>query len=235
MRRALVGTSALCGGAALMAYGVRGRSSQIFGPSVYRGPHGKRAIALTFDDGPSESTPELLRVLSDYRVPATFFQCGASIRRLPAVPREVLTEGHEIGNHSDTHPAMYLRSARFIYREFEAAQRTIERVIGVTPKLLRAPLGTRWFGFDAMQRRLGLLGVMWTTIGLDWKLDSGQVARRVLRDARNGAIICLHDGRVLEAKPDIRSTIDAVRQIVPALLDQGYTFQTVSQLLCPTK
>lgn len=218
-----------------MAYGVRGRSSRIFGPSVYRGPRDRRSIALTFDDGPSESTPQILSVLSQYGVSATFFQCGANIRRLPAIASDVMAADHEIGNHSDTHPAFYLRSAEFIYDEFEAAQRTIEGVLGIAPTLMRAPLGARWFGFDRMQRRLGLLGVMWTTIGRDWKLNSRQVAKRVLRSVQNGAIICLHDGRELQRNPDIRSTVNAVRQIVPALLDHGYTFQTVSQLLCPTK
>ena len=233
MRRALIGGSALCG-AAVLAYGVRGRSAQIFGPSIHRGSRARRSIALTFDDGPSESTPQLLQVLGNYRVPATFFQCGANIRRLPGIAREVLRAGHEIGNHSNTHPPLYLRSADFIYREFEAAQRTIEGVAGVSPTLMRAPLGARWFGFDAMQRRLGLLGVMWTTIGRDWKLGGRQVAQRVLQAVGNGAIICLHDGRELRIRPDIRSTIEAVRLIVPALLDQGYTFETVSQLICPT-
>ncbi len=234
MRRALLGTSAFCG-AAVLAYGVRGRSAHIFGPSVWRGPSSQRSLALTFDDGPSESTPQLLRVLADAGVPATFFQCGANIRRVPSTAREVLAAGHEIGNHSDTHPAFYFRSEEQIYREFERAQRTVEQVTGFSPALLRAPLGARWFGFRAMQRRLGLLGVMWTTIGRDWRLGSRQVAKRVIQAACNGAIICLHDGRELQPRPDIRVTIDAVREIVPALLHRGYTFRTVSQLLCPTK
>jgi peptidoglycan/xylan/chitin deacetylase (PgdA/CDA1 family) len=92
----------------------------------------------------------------------------------------------------------------------------------------------RWFGFDAMQRQMGLLGVMWTVIARDWRLPGDRVAERVLRRASNGGIFCLHDGRGLRAKPDIRATLDAVRIIVPRLQQRGYRFETVSQLLCPT-
>src|SRR5947208_9199513 len=95
--------SAVAGGAAL-AYAVRSPRSDLFGPSVWHGPRDLRAVALTFDDGPSESTPEILAELERYRARATFFQCGLNIRRLPDVAREVFAAGHEIGNHSYTHP-----------------------------------------------------------------------------------------------------------------------------------
>src|SRR6266852_2387001 len=106
---------AACGAGALMAYGVRGRSSTLFAPSVYRGPASRHAIALTFDDGPSESTPALLRVLADHDIPATFFQCGANVERLPEIACEVVRRGHEIGNHSHTHPRFYFRNPAFIF------------------------------------------------------------------------------------------------------------------------
>ena len=92
--------------AGVMAYGVAGRSSQFFGESVHRGPGRRRSLALTFDDGPSESTPELLEFLEEQRVPATFFQCGLNVRRHPAIARMVRDEGHEIGNHTFSHPAL---------------------------------------------------------------------------------------------------------------------------------
>jgi peptidoglycan/xylan/chitin deacetylase (PgdA/CDA1 family) len=100
-----------------MAYGVRGRSSTLFAPSVYRGPAARRAIALTFDDGPSESTPALLRMLTDQCVPATFFQCGGNVDRLPEIAREAACCGHEIGNHSHTHPRFTFRPPAFIQGE----------------------------------------------------------------------------------------------------------------------
>src|SRR5579863_5127789 len=87
-------------------YAVRGRSSSFFAPSVYRGDRSRAALALTFDDGPSESTPTLLDILEANRVRATFFMCGSNVRRFPEVAREVLKRGHEIGNHTDTHPRL---------------------------------------------------------------------------------------------------------------------------------
>ncbi len=225
--------ASFCGAGALVAYGVRGRSATLFAPSVYRGPSSRRSLALTFDDGPSESTLQLLEVLSGQDVPATFFQCGANVRRLPAIAREVARCGHEIGNHSDTHPKFYFRRPAFIRDELERAQASIAATTGVSPVLYRAPFGIRWPGMRAAQERLHLLGVMWTVIGRDWKLDTAAIVRRVLPRAGNGAIICLHDGRQLEPQPEVAPTIGAVRRLIPALKDQGYRFETVSQLICP--
>src|SRR5450432_2062972 len=85
---------------AFLAWSVRGRSSAIFGRSVWRGSPHRRAISLTFDDGPSESTPAILAILAQYHVPATFFQVGANVERLPSIARTVAEAGHVIGNHS---------------------------------------------------------------------------------------------------------------------------------------
>ncbi len=225
---------AACGAGALMAYGVRGRSATLFAPSVYRGPDSRRAIALTFDDGPSESTPDLLSVLAEHGVSATFFQCGANVERLPEIAREVAGGSHELGNHTHTHPKFYFRGQEFMTDELARAQAAIENATQVSPTLFRAPFGVRWPGLGQAQRRLNLLGVMWTVIGCDWKLAAEGILRRVLPKIRNGAIICLHDGRELSVRPDVTATIDAARRLIPALKAQGYRFETVSQLLCPT-
>jgi peptidoglycan/xylan/chitin deacetylase (PgdA/CDA1 family) len=224
---------AMCAAAGAMAYAVRGRSSRLLAPSVWRGGSRRRAVALTFDDGPSESTPLLLECLERHRARATFFQCGANVRRLPGVAREVAGAGHEIGNHSDSHARLYLRSSAFIYEELSRAQETFCRLGGVSPVLFRAPYGARWFGLRDVQRRLGLLGVMWTVLGRDWVLPARGIVRRILRGARNGAIFCLHDGRELLPRPDVRATLEAVRRLVPELQERGYRFETVSELLCP--
>ena len=217
-----------------MAYAVRGRSSALLAPSVYRGCRERRSIALTFDDGPSEGTRRLLEMLHRLETRATFFACGMNVKRLPGVAREVAAAGHEIGNHTYSHPALYLRSSRFIAGELSAAQAIIAETTGRTPSLFRAPFGARWFGLREAQRRLNLLGVMWTVIGLDWKLAADRIARRVLAGARNGAIVCLHDGRRLETNPDINATLEAVGRIIPVLKSRGFAFETVTQLLCPT-
>lgn len=233
MLSAAAGTM-VCAGAAALAYAVRGRSSSVFGPSVYRGSRSRPAIALTFDDGPSEGTAYLLDVLAEHGVRATFFQCGANVERLPEVARSVAMAGHEIGNHSHTHSAFYFRSQRFIETELRRAQQAISQATGVEPRLMRAPFGARWFGLRRAQRRLNLLGVMWTIIGYDWRLRADSIVARVAERAGNGAIVCLHDGRELRRNPDIRETVEAVRRLIPLLRLRGYELETVSQLLCLT-
>jgi peptidoglycan/xylan/chitin deacetylase (PgdA/CDA1 family) len=232
----LAGGAAVVGASAgVLAYAVRVPSSSMLAPSVHQGASVRRAIALTFDDGPSESTPELLEILASHHVPATFFQCGANVRRLPQVSRAVAAAGHEIGNHTDTHPALYFRSSAFIAVELARAQEAIEQITGVRPRLFRAPYGARWFGLRQAQQRLGLLGVMWTTLALDWKWPQPRVIQRLLDGARNGAIFCLHDGRRLESRPDIGATLGAVRAVLPKLMEQGFHFEKVTDILCPTQ
>ena len=206
----------------------------MFGESYWRGPRREPAIALTFDDGPSEGTPQILEVLARHTVPATFFQCGANVARLPGLARLVCNAGHEIGNHSYTHPLLCFRSPHFIAAELRRAQETIAQHTGATPAWFRAPFGVRWFGLDGAQRSLGLTAVMWTVIGYDWNRKADAVVERLSRRVSNGAILCLHDGRELRAKPDIGVTVETVRRLVPLLLDRGYRFETVSRLLCPT-
>jgi len=232
-RGLVLGASAAIAGAGVMTYAVRGRSSSLLAPSVYKGVNTRRSIALTFDDGPSESTPELLEVLDRHRAAATFFQCGANVRRLPQVAREVAFAGHEIGNHSDTHPYLCFKAARFILDQLTRAQESIAESTGLTPTLFRAPYGVRWFGLREAQQRLGLLGVMWTTIGVDWKWTPQQVASHLDRRARNGSIFCLHDGCTIDPRPDIGVTIRAVKQLLPLLIDKGYRFERVSDIICP--
>ena len=231
---ATVGVSAVLSAGAL-TYAVRVPSCSWLAPSVFRGTDTRPAIALTFDDGPSESTGELLEILDRYHVPATFFQCGVNVRRLSSVAREVAAAGHELGNHTDSHPLLALRSSGLIQRELAAAQEAIEQATGVRPRYFRAPYGARWFGIRAAQQRLGLHGVMWSTIALDWKRQTPAVVSRLLVGATRGAILCLHDGRVLQHRPDIGVTLQAVRELLPKLLEQGFHFEKVTDILCPTK
>ncbi len=226
--------AALGAASAFMAWAVRGRSAKVFGPSVWRGPRDRPAMALTFDDGPSESTPQVLEVLARYGVPATFFQCGANVERLPEIARGVHEAGHLIGNHSHTHPLFCFRSPRFVEEDLRRAQEVIQRHTGASPTWFRPPFGVRGFGIGRAQRRLGLTGVMWTVIGYDWSRTAEEVVRRMVTRASNGAILCLHDGRELRRRPNIDVTVEAVRRLVPTLLERGYRFETVSRLLCPT-
>jgi peptidoglycan/xylan/chitin deacetylase (PgdA/CDA1 family) len=223
----LAGLSVAAGG---LAWAARGKSSAVFGRSVWRGPRSRKAIALTFDDGPSESTRDLLELLDRHDVRATFFMCGFHCRRLGREAAEVARRGHEIGNHTDTHQALYLHSAEFILDQLARAQTSITEFAGVRPALFRAPYGVRWPGLARAQEKLGLTGVMWSAIARDWTLPADDIVKRMLPAAKPGAILCFHDGRELAIRPDIQATLDALRRLIPLWLEQGYEFLTVSEL-----
>lgn len=233
--------AAVSGAAALLRYAVKGRSSQIFGRSAYRGRDGGRSVALTFDDGPSEGTGPLLAYLAEQGIRATFFQCGLNAERLPAMAQAVSAAGHEIGNHTYAHPRLPPRFSRSlnlwmpreVEREIGRAQEVLTRLHGVAPRLFRAPYGMRWFGVGRAQRRYRLLGVLWTVIGHDWEWPAARIAAHVLRGIGPGAIVCLHDGRDIQQHVDPTETLSALRMIVPALRRAGFCFETASELLSP--
>jgi peptidoglycan/xylan/chitin deacetylase (PgdA/CDA1 family) len=229
----IVTGGALLAGAAL-AYGVRYPASNLLAPSVTHGPRNRKAIALTFDDGPSESTPELIELLSAHHARCTFFQCGRHVERLPEIARLVAAAGHEIGNHTYSHAPLYLRHPQFIADEIYLAQEAIYRVTGVIPVCFRPTYGARWFGLQRALRHFEMKCIMWSTLGLDWKLKAGQIHERLIKGVRNGSIFCLHDGRELAERPDVRATIEAVRRLLPELREKGYDLVRVSDLLCQT-
>ena len=223
---------AVIGGlSATAAYGTVSKTSQLFGPSVYRGPGRRRSIALTFDDGPSEGTLPLLEYLHKEAVWCTFFQCGMNVRRWPQIAGQVAAAGHQLGNHTYSHPRLPFKTREFISREFTEAQKVITQETGIAPMLLRPPYGFRWVGMREVQQRLSLLGVMWTAIAYDWLWPAERVIKHVLANSFPGGIICMHDGRRVDPKPDISTTLRAVKQIVPILKDHGYTFEIVSDLM----
>ena len=225
--------------ASCLTYGVMGRDAQLFGPSVSRGPGLRKSIALTFDDGPSPGTQDVAEYLAHQGVRATFFQCGVNVLRHSQITFALVEAGHEVGNHTHTHPRLCPRlgwklnllSPREVYAEFARAQTILEDHAGVSPRLLRAPYGLRWLGMREAQRRLKLLGVTWTVIGHDWEWEAERVASHVVAQATPGGIVCLHDGRDTRQDPDISVTLAAVRRIVPRLIDLGYSFETVSEIL----
>jgi peptidoglycan/xylan/chitin deacetylase (PgdA/CDA1 family) len=190
-----------------------------------------KPIALTFDDGPHAGTLEILRVLSAYQARATFFQCGMHARRNAEIARAV-AETHEVANHTETHPLLLRCLPGTIAREVAEAQEAISRAAGAVPRLFRCPYGVPGLGLGRALRPHGLHNVFWTVIGNDWKWPAARIAERVLKATRPGGIIVLHDGRDVDPAPDISETVEAVRRIVPELLQRGYQFQTASELLC---
>ena len=219
------------GAAGLLSWAVRGRSCQWLAPSIWKGPADRKAIALTFDDGPSESTPLILEILAKHHATATFFQIGQNVERLPGITRQVTTAGCEVGNHSFSHPRFDFTSSRFQMEELQKTQQAIANACGVSPKWFRAPFGVRWFGLGKAQKTCGLQGAMWTVLARDWILEAAAIEKRILSGAENGAIFCLHDGRGTVSNPDISNTISALEAILPVLKSRGFQLVSLSKLL----
>jgi len=229
-----LGITVAAAGAAVAGYAARGRSATLFGPSVWRGPRDQKLLALTFDDGPSPATVDVLEILDVHAVRATFFQLGANIERLPHLSRQVAAAGHEIGNHTYSHPRLLGCGAAGIRREIADTQRAILHATGVDARLFRAPYGLRWFGLRPALAEFGLTGVMWTAIGYDWEWEAAEIARHVETQASAGGIVCLHDGDRTSPQVDRRQTIRALRLLIPRLYDRGYGFVTAGQMAAPT-
>jgi len=218
------------GGGLLAAYAVGCPASQLLGSTVFHGPRGSRRIALTFDDGPSEWTPAVLDVLGENRIKATFFVCGRNVERKPEIVKLLAASGHELGNHTYSHPCLLLHSARTADDEIQRTQRIIEEAAGVLPRWFRPPYGVRAPGLRRILPSLRLTSVLWTAIGNDWKCQADEITARVLAKTANGGIICLHDGDRAEGIAGRRETVTAVKRIIPELQSRGFEFVTVSEL-----
>jgi peptidoglycan/xylan/chitin deacetylase (PgdA/CDA1 family) len=214
-----------------MYYAAGVPSSQIFGPSlVQRHAPECRAVALTFDDGPSESTPAILDALAEAGASATFFQIGSNARRLPELARRVAREGHEIASHTETHPRFYLCSPANIAREIQQGQRSLEEVHGAAPRLFRPPYGARWFGLYSAVNRLGLRVVMWSVSSRDWERPASWIERQVIAHTQPGDVVLMHDGDTTTSGDRRQETARATRAILAALGARGLRAVTVSEL-----
>ena len=187
----------------------------------------ERTVALSFDDGPSPAnTGPVLELLARHDARATFFMVGEQVLEHPALARAVLAAGHEIANHSHTHPDPSLVGAPEWMDEFARAAAAIESVVGVRPRLVRPPFGKR-----AEELAAGL--AVDSTVVL-WSVDSGdtagfaasRIAHEVVDHVRPGDIVLMHDGGA--ARP---ATIEAAAAILEALRRRGYRFVSVSDVL----
>jgi len=197
---AIVALAVLAAGAAslgvLLWYACSVPSSQVFGPALVRGPADHPRVALTFDDGPaSPFTEQILDVLRDHQVPATFFVCGQNAERHPEIVRRIATERHTLGNHTYSHPFPYFLSRRRMAEEIDRTQQAIENVTGQRPTLFRPPYGARWFGLYSVLRERGMKVVQWSDTGYDWKSDAAATVRAALAHLGPGSVILLHDGQ----------------------------------------
>jgi peptidoglycan-N-acetylglucosamine deacetylase len=218
--------------AGLCTYAALSAGSQLFGPTVIsnRNPN---EIALTFDDGPNDPyTFQLLDILAEHQVRATFFMIGRFVRQRPDIVRAVQAAGHLIGNHTMTHPWLVLESPSNVRRELADCNAALEDVLGERVSYFRPPHGSRRPDVLSIARELGLTPVMWNVIGHDWEPGIraegvlGHVEKGISRKRRSGwgSNIVLHDGGQAGIGQDRSATVEAVRRLVPALIAEGSRF-----------
>lgn len=211
-------------------------TSQVLGRALVRGPRSCQSVALTFDDGPAQPfTDQILDILDQYRASATFFCCGKNVERLPDVVRRIQAEGHTLGNHTYSHPSLYLKGRRLIRTEIDRTQQAIERATGRAPTIFRPPYGVRWFGLFPTLSERGLTDVQWSDTGYDWitRHSPEDIARKALAKLKGGAVILLHDGRERRTpdQVDASSTVAALPAVIEGARAAGFDFVSVEHFL----
>ena len=184
---------------------------------------GNKVIALTFDDGPGPYTAHLLDILDQYGAKATFFLIGSKVSGQASVVRSIQARGHQLGNHSWSHPELPKLSVDQIADEIDRTNEAIKQAAGVKPSILRPPYGAV-NGVVLEQLRLrGMSSILWSVDTRDWADRNSQiVCSRAVAGARPGAVILMHDIH--------QTSVNAVPCILSSLKQQGYSFVTIQRL-----
>jgi peptidoglycan/xylan/chitin deacetylase (PgdA/CDA1 family) len=203
-----------------------------FGPSVERGPRDNR-IYLTFDDGPNErATPAILSTLADNRIPAAFFMVGDHVRRFPALARDVVAEGHVVGNHTYDHVKLTFAGPSKIRTQLQKTHREILSTTGFAPRSFRAPHGYRSPFLISRILEMSYTVFGWTFGVFDTARPGiDEIRRRVRKRLRKGAIVLLHDGDGYDPEGDRLQTAQALPGIIADARNAGYEFAPLTDLL----
>lgn len=190
-------------------------------------PAAGKTLYLTFDDGPDPRyTPQLLDLLEQYQIPASFFVVAQSAQANPALIARMKRSGHVVGVHSLSHKNGLIQPPRSACRDFSRSVAILQQC-GIPPRYFRPPWG-HWNAMTAAQAySRGIQPMMWDVMAEDWRGDTTaqEIAHKLLTRTFDGAVICLHDGRGKNNAP--ARTIAALRQVLPQWLAAGYCFQTV--------
>lgn len=185
-----------------------------------------QVLALTFDDGPhAQNTPRLLDILKQRGVKATFFVVGQNAAEYPDILKRIVAEGHELANHSYTHPILASLGEAALRDQLDKTHQAVLKATGVAMKVMRPPYGA----LSEPQRRwtnanFGYRTILWDVDPLDWKFrDANRVETEILARAKSGSIVLSHDIH--------KSTVDAMPSTIDALAAKGFKFVTVSELL----
>lgn len=187
-------------------------------------------IAITFDDGPHASnTPRLLGMLSARGIKATFFCVGTNVARYPNIVRRIVADGHEMANHTWTHPKLSSLGDSGVRSELDRATNGIVSITGMAPRMYRPPYGA----ITARQKQMimseyGYPTILWSVDPQDWQRPGpAVVTSRILAATKPGGIILVHD-----IHPP---SVDAMPATLDGLLARGYRFVTCSQLIAMGK
>ncbi len=182
----------------------------------------KKRIALTFDDGPHPIyTPQMLELLKEEQVPATFFLLGENVELYGDVVKEIAKEGHLIGNHTYHHVQITSLSLEEACKEIQETSDLIEELTGIGTEYVRPPFGT-WN--EELEERLNLIPVMWSIDTKDWTTQNVDwIVRETVKHAEDHDIILMHDS--------YQSTVDAVKRVIEQLEAEGFEFVTVDEII----
>jgi peptidoglycan-N-acetylglucosamine deacetylase len=200
------------------------------GKAVWEVATDKKVLALTFDDGPSPTfTPKILDILKRHNVKATFFSVGTRMEKSPEIVQRQIEEGHEVANHTHTHPSFHRLSKKDMKKELISAENAITKLTGKSTKYFRPPGGFYNEEIINTANELGFTVIMWSwhMDSFDWRYPGvSYIVNRMLKNATNGDIILFHD-----FGGDRTQTIQALQQVLPALKERGFTFITISELM----
>lgn len=187
----------------------------------------RKLVALTFDDGPHPGrTPEILDILKKYNIKATFFLIGQNIEYYPEIVQREVEEGHEIGNHTYSHQVLSSCDEKKLMLEIDEFETALSDVCNYTSTLLRPPCGAFKDSFTEITENEGYELVLWNIDTRDWEHKSvDNIVKIILENVKDGDIILMHD-YISGNSP----TPEALTFIIPALLNEGYEFVTVSEL-----
>ncbi|MBS7359391.1 MAG: polysaccharide deacetylase family protein [Oscillospiraceae bacterium] len=185
----------------------------------------EKKIAVTFDAAWSaEDTDEIIEILKKHNAKATFFCVGSWVDENPDAVKKLYKNGHEIGNHSDTHPSFSQISRSDILKEINSCNEKIKNITGNNPTLVRAPSGDYDNKSIEVTESLNMKIIQWDVDSLDWKkLSVDEMYSRVISKTQNGSILLFHNG--------IENTPKALDKIFTKLEKDGYKFVTVSELI----
>jgi len=187
---------------------------------------GEKLIALTFDDGPwPETTEQILDILQQANIRATFFMVGLHVQNHPEIAKKVAEAGHAIGNHTWRHLMQNLDAPTAV-EEISNAARLIYEATGVKTQLLRPPGGNLSGELVPHAQQNSYAITLWSADSEDYYVASPLIVDNILRNAQPGGILLLHDGGGNRA-----ATVQALPQIISALQQQGYRFVTIPELM----